>query len=292
MNYGEIIGRAWALTWRTKRLWLLGLLVTIGVGGNTAGGTSPTGANPGGAEPIRAFSADQLVLLLGIVGVLMVLAITLWVVSVIARGALIAAVNRLERDGVCTLGQAWADGVHNFGRLFIIGLITAIPGLLTAFFTLMAAIPALTGAGVGGALSATVYACFVPLCCTLALAGLVLGAIQLFVDRAAVVEDLSVGAAFSRGWQMLRANISDLFLLFVLWAIISWVFHFLSLPVGVLAIPAVFQVVSGGGAAAGGLLLAALGLVVAIVAVLAFSVFNFFASAMWTLAYRKLVAPG
>ncbi len=289
MDYSSIVGQAWRLTWRHKWLWLAGLLATLGVGGNTAGGGAPTGIDAGGAWTADAITPDRLAVILGIGGVLLLVGIILWVLSVIARGALIAGIDRLERDGVCTPGQAWTAGVENFGRLFLIGLITAVPGLALAFLTFIAAMPAMTGTA-GGVLSATFVACFLPLCCILTLAGLVFGLIQQFADRAAVLENLAPLAAFKRGWAVLKGRLGDLFILFVIWAVIAWFFQLLTLGVIALVIPLAFRLVYGAAVDFGALFLTLIGVAIGIMAVLIFGVFNTFTSAMWTQAYRRFIA--
>ncbi|MCZ7546881.1 MAG: hypothetical protein M5R40_26675 [Anaerolineae bacterium] len=134
--------------------------------------------------------------------------------------------------------------MENFGRLFLIGLVTAAPGLALAFLTFVAAVPAMTGAyfgdaGLGGVISATVVACFLPLCCVLALAGLGLGLIQHFADRAAVLEGLPPGPAFRRGWAVLRSHLSEALVLFIVWMVVSWFFQIVSVTVVALSIPAI-----------------------------------------------------
>lgn len=290
MDYSSIVRQAWRLTWRYKWLWLPGLLAVLGVGGNTAGVGAPTGINLRGGAPVTDLSADRLVVILGIGSVLLLLGVILWVVSVIGRGALIAGVDRLAQTGVCTLGQAWAAGVENFGRLFLIGLVTALPGLVLAFLTFIAAVPAMAGDAFGGALAATVIACFLPLCCALTVVGLLLGLIQQFADRAAVIEGRAPLAAFGRGWDVLRAHLGDVFLLFVTWAALAWFFQLLIAFVIASVIPMILQLAGGAFLDFGALFLALIATLVGVVVAAIFGVFNTFASAMWTLAYRRFIA--
>ena len=49
MDFGEVLTRAWQITWRYKGLWVLGLLAGCGTGGGGGGGggsPSSTGAGP------------------------------------------------------------------------------------------------------------------------------------------------------------------------------------------------------------------------------------------------------
>lgn len=295
MDYGDIIAQAWRLAWKHKWLWLASLVAVLGVGGNTAGIGAPSGVAPSGVTAASQITPDRLIVILGIGSVLLLVGIILWIASVVGRGALIAGVNRLDRDGVCTPGQAWSEGMENFGRLFLIGLVTAAPGLALAFLTFVAAVPAMTGAyfgdaGLGGVISATVVACFLPLCCVLALAGLGLGLIQHFADRAAVLEGLPPGPALRRGWAVLRSHLSEALVLFIVWMVVSWFFQIVSVTVVALSIPAILALVAGGGVGFGALLLVFISALIGVVAVSIFSIFNTFTSALWTLAYRRFIA--
>jgi hypothetical protein len=111
MDYGKVLGRAWEITWRWKILWILGFLASLGSGGG--GGGSPnayTGSGEdfnidqwtGGGWPVGEFLpavSGIIGIIIVVVCVLFIIAIALWVVSVIARGGLIAGVQQVEDQG-------------------------------------------------------------------------------------------------------------------------------------------------------------------------------------------------
>src|SRR5512138_3355484 len=109
MDFGGILSRAWQIVWRWKVLWILGFLAALGQGtGGANSGFSfgsqdfQTGNFPNFTLPA---AAEGLIIALACLAV--IVAIALWVVSVIARGGLIAGVAQVEEEGSTSLGRAW-----------------------------------------------------------------------------------------------------------------------------------------------------------------------------------------
>ena len=61
---------------------------------------------------------------------MILIGIALWVVSVIARGGLIAGVQQVEDEGGTRFGQAWRAGRKRFWSLFGIGILAGLPSFL------------------------------------------------------------------------------------------------------------------------------------------------------------------
>ena len=111
MDYGKVLGSAWQITWRWKILWLLGFLASLGSGGG--GGSPNTGYSTGDGDfenwqetlsgvypgfdnlPWEQIWPTVAGVVLLICCVFLIIAIALWVVSVIARGGLIAGVQQV-----------------------------------------------------------------------------------------------------------------------------------------------------------------------------------------------------
>jgi hypothetical protein len=136
MEYGKALSRAWQITWRWKILWISGFLVSLAsvFGRNTDIFTYETGRSislPGwtgyASVPQLWAAAGGIVLLVLCLGFLIVVA--LWVVSVIARGALIAGVQQVEEGGSTTLRQPWRVGISRFWTLLVISILAGIPSI-------------------------------------------------------------------------------------------------------------------------------------------------------------------
>lgn len=234
MDYGNILTRAWNIIWTHKYLILLGVLVALGNGGG--GGFSPGGPTGFGGEsgdngfqfegappdlgqigPLEGMAIGAIILL---VGLALLIGLAVWAVSRVAGGGLIAAVDAVDGGGQSSFGRAWQAGWAKGWRLIGIGLLPLIPVLILVFVGLLAggvfaglanigeqvAVPA--GAGVGTILVATA--------CLMIPIAIVLNLLRTFADRACMLEDMPVLAAYSRGWGVLSANLGPAMVLFVI----------------------------------------------------------------------------
>jgi hypothetical protein len=134
VEYGEIIGGAWRMTWRNRGLWLLGLFA--GGASGSCSGTSfnsgpPTGSESTGAfgpsldtyvEAIVAGIAAILPFLIVIGVILAVIWLAFWLLSVACTAAVIAGGDEAAAGRPVSLGAAWSRGSSAFGRLFSLQL--------------------------------------------------------------------------------------------------------------------------------------------------------------------------
>ncbi len=256
MDYGKLLSRAWDIIWQHKFLILLGVLVALGSVG--AGGGSRSGGGggfnpdrPGGEfdwqQPPFDFpeewdewewdedewedeygrggrAAPIFVIILGILilGVVIVIALALWVVASIARGGLIDAVRVIEGGGMSNFSQAWQAGWRHGWRLLGIGILPALPMLVLTIggLGMTGVLAGLSGlfsrdmaafSGIGGLIGV-----FGALACIAAPLALVLGLLQTFANRACMFEDLGVFASYRRGWDVLIENIGPALVLFLI----------------------------------------------------------------------------
>jgi hypothetical protein len=310
MDYGGLLKRAWDITWNNKFLWILGFLAGLGSGGGSNfnfrnfGGGGPSG--PSGQAPTPELPPELVgsigLIVVALLCVLFLVWIVVWVIGTIANGGLIGAVNQIEDEGSSSFGRGWSAATPKMWRLLGISLATAIPGLIVVVAGVILALPALglMAAGeeeIGGA-AFGLLACLVPLICIASLAGLVLGILKTFADRAAMLEDESVIEAYKRGWNILIPNIGPAILIFLIQIVIGFVIGLIMLiPLGIALAPLV-----GGGVLAafsdsgmvgaplfivGGCLF----LVFLVIAVVVGAVQTTFFSSVWTLAYREWMAP-
>lgn len=325
MNYGDILQRAWRITWNNKYLWWLGILLALGSGGgynpnfNTpgrggsggGGGAPPTGGVPNlpdfaGLEEVIAGSIAIIAVLICL---FLIVAIVFWIVSLIARGGLISATVQIEEQERSSFREGWAAGRKPLMRMLGISLIQGIPGL---GISLVALIVFLMVVGVGAfadaandpqALIASMGAamlCIIPLMCIGWLVSLALAILRPFADRACVIDNQSAVAAYRQGWEVLRSNFADSLVLGIIRVVGGSIVGFIiAIPLTMLF----FGGILGGAAAAVGfeqtggdaaallapaiIALCCLFAVVFIFATVVNGVVATYFSAMWTLAYRE-----
>jgi hypothetical protein len=304
MDYAKVLRRAWEITWRWKVLWILGFLASLGSGG---GGGGPTYSTNGGEDfdPSRwggeLFGPEVWAGIAGIVLALLCLflliAIALWVISIIARGGLIAGVQQVEDEGSTSFGQAWRVGRSRFWTLFGIAVLAAIPFLILAVgLAIVFALGILfavgasefsEAAGAGGILTAICLGG--AFCCGMVLLAIVLDQIRTYAERAAILEGLGWIDAFKRGWQVLTENLGPTIIFWLIFFAIGLVL--VALIMGALVAVAAPLFVIFGNVEPGPWIVAPLccgGLLAVIVFALIGAVVETFTSATWTLVYREL----
>jgi len=303
LDFGAILSRAWKITWENKVLWIFGLLAAMGNGaaggGGGAGGGDGGGGRdfgPGGLElppPVRRFveSPDPqiIAIVIGVICVLVLIALVLFVLSIIGRGGLIGGVRLVDDNGRVTFGEAWRVGLRNFWRVFLIGLIV---GVVVIGLVLILLVP-----GIFFSITIIGLLCGLPLIFAFVVAAIVLGIVAYFAQIAAVVEDLSVTAALGRAWEVIRANLGDIIILGIVLIVAQAVIGVvIALPVIVTLIPIVFAVIGfineSQNLAVGGLIVAGLCFVAYLpVLIVLGGVLETWITSAWTLAYRQFVRP-
>ncbi len=314
MGFGDIIKRAWHITWRYRALWVLGLFAGIsgasGSGGSSGGGnynsSSPGSGGGASAEQILqgldpANWADQLSRYLPaiIAGTMLLVAVgfVLWIVGIAARGGLIQAVDAIEEGRTFTLGAAWDVGFGHFWRLLGLSVLLGLPMALVALGLAVAVALPLLGALRTG--SEPGVATFAPLCGAfligvplLLVGGVILGIMGLVGSRSIMIEGAGVFEAAGRAWSTFRTRIKD--------TLIMWFITLgLNLAAGIVVaiplvivivaaiIPAVFMIRSQSWPALIGVSSVAV-LVITLVLMLYTAIWGTFTSALWTIFFRRL----
>ena len=302
MDYGKVLSRAWEITWRWKVLWILGFLVSLGSGGGGGGSPSYTFTGNDVEEWTHEYLAPEaiagiLALVAGVVCLAFVVAIALWVISVMARGGLIAGVQQVEDEGSTSFLQAWRVGRGKFWTLFGISILAAIPLLILVLGMVVLLVLGIVGAVgfsetaellAGGSILAAI-ACACGMFCGLFILAIVLDQIRVYAERAAILEDMGWIDAFKRGWEVLKENLGPTIIFWLIFLAIG--LFFAALIIGgmfVLAIPmflAFTQVDPGPWLVVP---ICCGGLIVFILAALINAIVQTFTSATWTLAYREM----
>jgi hypothetical protein len=166
------------------------------------------------------------------------LGLALWGISTAARGGLIAGADTITAGGTSSFGQAFGASWQRIWRLLGIGIVPAIPALLIFITGLgVTGVLALGSQIFGGnsfALASRAGAILIPVLCILVPIALVLNLLRTFANRACMLEDLSVFAAYRRGWNVLVANIGPAIVLFVIQIAINITLGLLMLLPGLL----------------------------------------------------------
>jgi len=305
MDFGKVLGRAWKITWRWKMLWVLGFLAALGQGGGSYPQYNYTFSEQDfgrwAYQPgiyAEEFFSGIAVLVLGLCCLAFIIAIVLWVVSLIARGGLIAAVQQVEEEGETSFGRAWSAGARKFWTFFGLGILAALPIILLVIMGIIIfTIGITTGvglleygeeAGIATILFVTVT-CGGFLCCGLFVLVIILEQIRIYGARAAILEDLGWIDAFKRGWQVLVENIgSTLILWLIFFALGIVIFGIIFVIMLVLSLPllALFVNADPGWQLIGPLCVG--GAIGAIVYAVVRSIIVAFTSSTWTLAFMEL----
>ena len=305
MEFGKVLARAWEITWRWKVLWIFGLHGQSGQGwGSSSSSWSFNGqdfSNQGWTQsPPDAIWAAIGGVLLAAICVLFILAIVVWVVSIISRGALIAGVMQVEIEGKTSFRQAWGAGLRRFWTLFGLSFLAALPILVLVIVGLVVFGLGIAGgvgllqiqeaAGIGTiVLVSLTFACL--MCCGLFVLGIVLNQIRVYGERAAILEGLGWIDSFKRGWQVIRDNLGPtimLWLIFLVLGLVIGAFLF-GLTLMLMTPTLVFLGITDGSEWSFLPLLCG-GLIALVLFALINSVVTTFTSATWTLAYRDLTS--
>jgi hypothetical protein len=303
MDFGRTLSRAWEITWRWKVLWILGFLAALGqgTGANSSYQFSSQDVGYGGFPNINAQALEGLIIAFACLAV--IVGIVLWVLSVIARGGLIAGVAQVEAEGSTAFRRAWAVGVKKFWTLFGIGFLMAVPMLIVVAVMILGilllagglALTGLRGSGdaaapaIGGAL-----ACICPSVCLLIILAIVLGQIRIYAERAAILEDRGWIDAFVRGWQVLKANLGSTVVLWIIFLVLGLVIAAVTaLLMAPLIVPIAAMFSAQANNASNWLLvpICGMGLLATILGAIIGAIVTTFTSATWTVAYGQMVPP-
>lgn len=341
VNHTDILKRAWRILWSYKALWVFGIilaLTTANGGGNSGSGASAGGGNGNTFEftpppQIRrelgqlgeAFgrlfeqiftegTVPQQLILLGVglaclVGLLIVVSV---IARYVAENALIEMVDDYEATGERRRVKegfrlGWSRSAF---RQWLIGLVVALP-LIVAFLVALAvaALPLLGWLTDNMALGIFATVGSIGLFFLLIFLAIIVATVATVLVRlawrATALEDLGVFPSIRRGWTLIRQNLKDVALM--------WLIMFgIGLGFAILMIPIVLLVLAVSGVSGGLVLLAARGLaglflsgigrwivagivggtvfLVVLTIPLAFvgGLYEVYKSTVWTLTYREL----
>lgn len=255
MDHVGVVKRAFHITRRYRALWLFGALLALFSGGGSGGnnGTNvtvpggPWGQGPGWMTRGWQASPGDVGSLVGIAilccCLLLILVVAGIVVSYVARTALYRMVDTIEETGD---SPSWREGFrlgwsHRALRLFGIDLAMGIPFALAVILVLLLALtPLLLLMARNEALTilGIVMTVALGLLTVLAiiLAGIGYSLLRDLVHRQATLEDRTVGESIVRGYQMLRDNLRDAALMWLLMFGVGLAWGIVMIPVFLLVL--------------------------------------------------------
>ncbi len=246
MDYSALFRRAAEIVWARKFLIVLGMLAALSSGGGSS--TAAANFNNGDGRPLDVAGFEFIMPDLGDIGValpivaliaalILVIAIAFFVVGTVARGGLIAGVDALDRGKASSFGLAWSAAWEKVWTLTGIGLLPAVPAFFGVLFGLggAAASSGLIYTGeIGSALGIGAAGFFGLVTAMLLIIAFFLGLLQVFANRAAVLEDAGVLDAYGRGFTVLSQNLGSALGIFVIQIGISLVLGALLLVPGII----------------------------------------------------------
>jgi hypothetical protein len=321
MDYTKVLKRAWHTVWNYRALWIFGVILAL-----TAGG----GANNWVQYSFRGEDFSQrglrierippevvstlLAIGVGLACLVVLLIVVVAIARYVAETALIRMVDDHEETGQKRrMRQGFRMGWSRSAfRLFLIDLLIGLPLAATFILLFLLAVAPLllwaTESTAAGALGTAITIVLGLLVVLLAIVvAMILSVLMPFFRRVCVLEGLGVTEAIRQGYAVVRRNLKDVV---VMWLItvglrIGWV---------IVMIPVVLLVLVVSGAVGGLLALLAGGLtglafegpmpwiVAAVVGIPVFilvmaaplsflgGLFEVFLSSTWTLTYRELRA--
>lgn len=242
MDYSDLLTRAW-ITIRTRRAYiLLGVLLMLGSAGlplqllRSFSNIRYVENLPAFPDGLRALMLVNPGLFIILTAVLLVFTFPLWLISNLARGALISAAAHNA-----SIHTAWSEARRHGWHLLGIGLICGIPGLIalliTGFYGFVTAYYAVqvntvmtdtfSGLDQTSAIDDLLgfnllrYLVALIVLCPLNLFAAVFHLLQTLADRAVMLDDARFFASFRRGWRIFWTNQSTsipiLFLALLIW---------------------------------------------------------------------------
>lgn len=300
MDYGYIIKRAWAITWKHKILWLFGFFIVSGGANFSSSGSSSSSYDSSGqyggleleGQEALSYAWEQvspwLPVIIGVAVLIALLAIIWWVLSIAANGALVHLVNEAEEGREVRAGLGWRAGFRNWGRVFVIYFLLMLPVILLGLIAFFAVIMPII---VAGSLKDALAVLLASMCC-LIIVGIAVGLVLSFLltvmgmlaVRHAILEDIGPIDGLKAAWNDVRTRFKDIFLM--------WLINIgLGIAYGMLiAVVAVFFGVGIMFLLFTGAIWLMTGLIVVLFLILLLpnAIYSAFTSALWTIFFRRM----
>lgn len=331
MDYGKLLSRSFEITRKYRALWLFGILLALFGGsgggnfgnlGNFGGGNGSGGTGGAGDFPQLSAGFGQAI---GIIILAVACIVVIWIVlsiilRFVSRGALIGLVQELEANAATpTVRRGFSIGGGRFWQLLGIALTINIPLFIVSLALLvLAALPALAAiipminAGrsadeIGGMLVGSILGSVLLLCCVgilLWVVALILRPFYEFFVRECVIQKRGVFDSIREGYRIVRANLGNVAVLYILiigigigYAILMFVIGLVLVGIALAAgVAAGFAGAATAGSASQAIVPGIIvGMIVGIpmLLILLFisGLYQTFESTLWTEGYLAIIAP-
>ena len=295
-NFGEVISRAWHITWKYKVLWIFGILASCsrGGGGSGGGGSGGGGGNGNGYSPYgqdfeRAFEQigqwltnNWWIVALIILALIVLILLSIFLGTIGRIGLIRGTLQAEEGAEKLSFGELFSGSMPYFWRVFglsfLIGLITI---LLFMPFLLFGALTA----GIG-------FICLLPLLCLLIPVSIAIYLIIELANVAIVKENIGLWDGWKRGWELVRANVGTVIVMGLILLVISFAIGLvIAIPIIMIVVPAAIGLAAGSEPNTTMLIIAGVCFAAFLpVAIVVNGVYYTFSGAAWTLTYNRLTA--
>jgi hypothetical protein len=261
MDYGEVLSKAWKITWKFKVLWIFGILAGCGAsrGGNfnfnnsfrTSGNgysTSTPNLPPAIMDQLYRFAHlfDDPSFIWKFVAVVIAVVCVIVLVEIflgtIGRIGLIKGSAEADAGAEkLTFGELWKESTPYFWRVFWLSFLIGAPFVIAfiaiAIGVAVTMIPlASHNPNMAGFLILLPVLCV--FLCVIVILAIILGFISTQAERAIVLEDKSILDGFKRGWEVLTKNLGPILIIWLITAAIGVVAAIvIALPLLVVLIP-------------------------------------------------------
>jgi hypothetical protein len=294
MDFGEVLSRAWQIIWKHKVLWIFGILAGC------------SNANGGGAnfwnevqrrtppqtqrffDQFNYLSNWQIALIIGAILLVVLLLVILAIfLGTIGRVGLVRGTLQADQEANHVIfGELFSGSLPYFWRVFGLNLIV---GLASFFLVLILIAPfvlfAIVTLGLG-------VLCIIPLLCLLVPFFWLVGLVIEQANIAIVIEDVGIVEGLQIGWDVFRNNFGAVFIMGLILSLgINLIGGFIiSIPLAIVAVPAIVSFATGTQRALGGGLLVAALCFVAYLPVLLIlgGALRAYIGSAWTLTYLRL----
>ncbi|MBI4788019.1 MAG: hypothetical protein HY782_13355 [Chloroflexi bacterium] len=323
MDYGRLITRSFQVMWRYRALWLFGILLALFGGGganfnvgNYSFGDGDGRGGPGGIAPNLPPNFAELIVVIvaAAICIALILVVLSIIVRLLSRGALVGLVAELETDQtIPTVRRGFRIGADRFKSLLGIALLVNVPLFVVSFaLIVIAAVPLiaslipLIGAAGGRApdelirvVIAGAFGSVLIFCCVIILLILVQLVIRPFYEffvRACVIAQRGAMDSIREGYRLVRANLGNTIVLYILLIGIEIGFGILMIPVGLIliGIPVGIGIAIGiamNSAVPGIIVGAIIGIPMLLILLFVSGLFRVFESTYWTEGYLAMSAP-
>jgi hypothetical protein len=324
MDYGKLLSRSFEITRKYRALWLFGILLALFGGGSgnfsnvanfSNGGSSGRGGTggTGGFPQISPGLAQAIgVIILAVVCIALIWIILSIILRFVSRGALIGLVQELEANAATpTVRRGFSIGGSRFWQLLGIALTINIPlAIFSLALILVAALPVLASilpmlsAGqsfeqIGGVFIGGMLGSLLLICCAaifLWAVALVVRPFYEFFVRECVIQKRGVFDSIRAGYRIVRANVGNVAVLYILIIGLGIGFGIAMLVVSLIliGIPVAIAVVVGitANSATPAIIAGAIvGIPMLLILLFISGLFQTFESTLWTEGYLAIIAP-